>query len=113
MTKAQATNEFPHVDYAYRVGNEFLTLQSMALPMEPIVNKYKDKCFGYKFKWKKAGLSFERGYFLYCMYLSAPDRFDKPTHVPVDIWVMDFYRVNKALIDNSFASAERAAQATN
>lgn len=31
-----------------------------------------DKCYGFKFKWKKAGIPFERGVFIYLMASELP-----------------------------------------
>ena len=60
-----------------------------------------DKCYSYRFKWKKSGIPFERGVFIYLLLSEPPYsgyvRQTRKGWVDPSLWVIDYYRANDGL----------------
>lgn len=70
------------------------------------VKKHETTFFSHKFKWKKEGIPFERGVFLYIIgpFLGLSN--DRPNYISLDRWVIDFYNANPQLKE-AFHEAEK------
>lgn len=60
-----------------------------------------DKCYSYRYKWRKAGVPFERGTFIYLLLSEAPYsaqvRQTRAGWVDPGQWVIDYYHANDGL----------------
>ena len=57
--------------------------------------------YSYRFKWKKSGIPFERGVFIYLLLSEPPYsgyvRQTRQGWVDPSLWVIDYYRANDGL----------------
>lgn len=69
------------------------------------IAKHNTSFYSHKFKWKKQGIPFEHGVFLFIIGPALGLSDDRPKHITLDKWVIDFYEANPQLTD-AFKKAE-------
>ena len=94
------TNIENHFHYVDKILDPFCKELRITLDKKAIkesLAKVTPQLFTFKFKWKKAKLSFNRGVFLYLIGPILGISEDRPKHISLDVWVIDFYEANVEL----------------
>ncbi len=94
------TNIENHFHYVDKILDPFCKELRITLDKKAIkesLAKVTPQLFTFKFKWKKAKLSFNRGSLLYVIGPILGVSNDRPKHISLDVWVIDFYEANVEL----------------
>ena len=90
-------NHFHYVDQILESFCKELKLTISKASVKEQIPKVSKQIFGFKFKWKKAKIPFNRGVFLYLIGPILGISEDRPKHISLDVWVIDFYNANPDL----------------
>src|SRR5574343_1011145 len=90
-------NHFHYVDQILESFCKELKLTISKASVKEQIPKVSKQIFGFKFKWKKAKIPFNRGVFLYLIVPILGISEDRPKHISLDVWVIDFYEANVEL----------------
>jgi hypothetical protein len=95
---------FPDDHYKWLDAVSAEAVKRFDLKVNPndVAAAHGDKCYGFKFKWKKNGVPFERGVFIYLLTSSHPFygsqvRQTRNGWVDPGQWVIDYYHANDGL----------------
>jgi hypothetical protein len=94
---ANTENHFHYIDKIVDPFCKELKLKLDKKVIKESLAKVSNQIFTYKFKWKKAKVPFNRGAFLYVIGPILKISEDKPKHITLDVWVIDFYEANTEL----------------